>query len=167
MLLMLLQYILLLPQISNPISTVYTYPQATDSRPSGRPQRRHVPPARLQDYVLGRDDDDDNDLNEDSLANFCMFVDCDPVSFQDAAADEKWIQAMKEEIHSIEKNETWELTTLPIGKKPIGVKWVYKTKYKPDGKVDRYKARLAAKGYKQKPRIDYFEVFAPVSRMCE
>lgn len=85
--------------------------------------------------------------------------------FEEAAADEKWVQAMKEEIHSIEKNDTWELTNLPVGKKPIGVKWVYKTKYRPTGEVERYKARLVVKGYKQKPGIDYFEVFAPVSRM--
>ena len=55
---------------------------------------------------------------------------------------------MNEEIQSIEKNNTWELTTLPIEKKPLGVKWVYKTKYKPNGNVDQFKVRLIAKGYK-------------------
>ena len=45
-------------------------------------------------------------------------------------------------IQSIEKNNTWELTTLSLGKKSIGVKWVYKTKYKLDGNVDWFKARL-------------------------
>ncbi|CAM8953938.1 unnamed protein product [Rhodiola kirilowii] len=72
---------------------------------------------------------------------------------------------MDAEIASIEKNDTWELTTLPVGKKSIGVKWVYKTKCRPDGHVDRLKARLVVKGYRQKPGIDYFEVFAPVARM--
>ena len=72
---------------------------------------------------------------------------------------------MNEEIHSMEKNNSWELATLHTGKKPIGVKWVYKTKYKPHDTIDRFKARLVAKGYKQKPYIDYFEVFAPVARL--
>ena len=72
---------------------------------------------------------------------------------------------MNEEIQSIEKNNTWELTSLPIGKKPIGVKWVYKTKYKHDGNVHRFKARLIAKGHKQKLGIDYFEFFAPIARL--
>ncbi|MCH90998.1 hypothetical protein A2U01_0011922 [Trifolium medium] len=58
---------------------------------------------------------------------------------------------MDEEINAIEKNKTWELTELPADKKPIGVKWVYKTKYKPNGEIERFKARLVAKGYKQKP----------------
>jgi hypothetical protein len=85
--------------------------------------------------------------------------------FEEAANDENWRKAMDEEIHAIEKNETWELTDLPPNKKPIGVKQVYKTKYKPNGEIDHYKARLVAKGYKQKPCIDYFEVFAPVARL--
>lgn len=37
------------------------------------------------------------------------------------------MKAMGEKIHAIEKNDTWELTSLPEGKTTIGVKWVYKT----------------------------------------
>ncbi|KAE8690159.1 Detected protein of unknown function [Hibiscus syriacus] len=55
--------------------------------------------------------------------------------------------AMDEEISSIERNDTWELTELPKGHKKIGVKWVYKTKLKENGEVDRYKACLVVKGY--------------------
>ena len=54
-------------------------------------------------------------------------------------------------------------TDLPTDKKLIGVKWVYKTKYKPNGEIDHFKVRLVAKRYKQKPSIDYFEVFAPIA----
>ncbi|GJT32171.1 retrovirus-related pol polyprotein from transposon TNT 1-94 [Tanacetum coccineum] len=56
-----------------------------------------------------------------------------------------------EELHkSIEKNDTWELKTLPKGQKAIGVKWVYKAKKNAKGKLEKYKARLMAKGYKWK-----------------
>ena len=72
---------------------------------------------------------------------------------------------MDKEIHAIEKNETWELTTLPKEKNMISIKWVYKTKYKPNRKVDCFKAHLVAKGYKQKLGIDYFDVFALITRL--
>ena len=107
----------------------------------------------------------DVEIIGESLVNFCLFAYFDPISYEETTSDEKWIQVMNEEIQSIEKNNTWELTSLPVGKKPIGVKWVYKTKYKPDGNIDRFKARLVAKSYKHKPSIDYSEVFAPVARL--
>ncbi|KAI9198969.1 hypothetical protein LWI28_025275 [Acer negundo] len=89
----------------------------------------------------------------------------DPVSFEEANQEGKWRSAMDDEIRSIEKNKTWELTNLPKGRKAIGVKWVYKTKRNAKGEVQRYKARLVAKGYKQKEGVDYGEVFAPVARL--
>ena len=46
----------------------------------------------------------------------------------------------------------------------IGVKWIFKTKQKENGEVDKYKARLVAKGYKQQYGVDYIEVFSPVAR---
>jgi len=56
---------------------------------------------------------------------------------------------MKVEMEAIEKNNTWELTDLPKGVKPIGVKWVFKTKLNESGEVENHKARLVAKGYAQ------------------
>ena len=100
-----------------------------------------------------------------NLNLFCLFADCEPVNFQEAAQDGKWINAMDDEIKAIEKNDTWELAALPKGHKPIGVKWVYKTKKNAKGEVEKHKARLVAKGYSQKAGIDYDEVFAPVAHL--
>ena len=72
---------------------------------------------------------------------------------------------MDEEIKSIERNDTWELTSLSKGEKAIGVKWVYKVKKNVNGEIERYKVRLAVKGYSQKPGIDNDEVFAPIARL--
>ncbi|CAL9006618.1 unnamed protein product, partial [Prunus brigantina] len=125
------------------------------------PAAQHRLPSRFQDYQMGAG----NVASDEEIVNFTLYANCDPLSFEEACEHEHWIRAMGKEIHAIEKNETWELTSLPEGKKTIGVKWVYKTKYKPNGDVDRFKARLVAKGYKQKPGIDYFEVFALVARL--
>ena len=81
---------------------------------------------------------------------------------------------MDDEIKSIKKSETWELTELPRNIQPIGVKWVFKKKMNAQGKLERYKARLVAKGYKQKmgltmmkslPRLQEWKQFDFSSQM--
>ena len=58
----------------------------------------------------------------------------------------QWAQAIKEELISLAVNGTWELVELPRGRQPISSKWVFKVKYTPSGLVDRFKARLVARG---------------------
>lgn len=76
----------------------------------------------------------------------------------------KWEHAMKEEMDSLLKNQTWSLVELPEGKKALTNKWVYKIKEEVDGQ-QRYKARLVVKGFEQKKGIDYDEIFSPVVKM--
>ncbi|KAL4020424.1 hypothetical protein IC575_019200 [Cucumis melo] len=100
-----------------------------------------------------------------NLTLFCLFGDSEPLNFEEASQNDKWKIAMDEEIKAIKKNDTWELSTLPNGKKAVGVKWVFKIKRNEKGEVKRYKARLVAKRYSQRKGIDYDEVFAPVARL--
>ena len=58
-----------------------------------------------------------------------------------------------------------ELVDLPKGKELIRVKWVYKTKSNAKGNIERHKAKLVVRGYKQQQGRDYEENFAPVARM--
>ncbi|CAI7844897.1 unnamed protein product [Closterium sp. NIES-54] len=68
-------------------------------------------------------------------------------------------KAMESELKSIEENGTWELVELPEGRKAITSKWLFKIKSDADGKI---KSRLVAKGYQQKEKVHYKELFAPV-----
>ena len=70
-----------------------------------------------------------------------------PTSVDEALDDSRWIQAMKEEMEALLKNKTWTLVSLPEGQKTMGCKLVFSIKYKADGSVERYKARLMEKGY--------------------
>jgi transposase InsO family protein len=93
----------------------------------------------------------------------------EPTSFAEAmgsADHDKWEQAAKDEMDSIQQAGTWTLTPLPAGRQAIGCKWVFKVKRKADGTVDRYKMRLVAKGFSQKPGVDYEETFAPVAKFA-
>ncbi|GJY99628.1 zinc finger, CCHC-type containing protein [Tanacetum coccineum] len=94
-----------------------------------------------------------------------LFTEEEPRNYKEASKDEKWIEAMEIELDSINKNNTWTLTTLPTNQKAIGLKWVFKTKRDAKGKIIKYKARLVAKGYVQEQGIDFDEVFAPVARI--
>lgn len=109
--------------------------------------------------------DTGNEYESEELHNLVMLGSIeDPVEYEETTKYDIWKIAMDDEIKAIERNNTWDLTTLPNGAKSIGVKWIYKTKYNKDGKVEKYKARLVAKGYTQKYGVDYNEVFAPVAR---
>ncbi|CAI7859795.1 unnamed protein product [Closterium sp. NIES-54] len=83
---------------------------------------------------------------------------------KDAEEEEEEVQqkAMDSELKSIEENGTWELVELPEGRKAITSKWLFKIKSDADGNIERYKSRLVAKGYQQKEKVDYKELFAPV-----
>jgi len=76
----------------------------------------------------------------------------------------KWELAMKDEMKSLISNQTWELVELPMGKKALHNKWVYRVKENHDGSK-RYKARLVVKGFQQKEGVDYTEIFAPVVKL--
>ena len=69
-----------------------------------------------------------------------------PTDWKKAKEDSKWRMAMVE-LEALCKNKTWVLTPLPTGKKTVSCKWVYTVKQNAEGKIERYKARLVARGY--------------------
>ena len=82
-------------------------PDATEQPESSRrPQRERRLPARLADYEVGND----NDPSDEEIINFALFSYCESLNFEEAFKDNNWKKAMDEEIHAIEKNDTWEMT---------------------------------------------------------
>lgn len=125
------------------------------------PQRIRKKPAHLQEFET----EDTVDKLQTCVDSYYRAV-CDiPQTYQDAIASTKssqWKNAMNEEMRSLEENETFSLTKLPPGKQAVGGRWVYALKNGIDGS-DKYKARCVAKGYSQKPGIDYEETFSPTA----
>lgn len=76
---------------------------------------------------------------------------------------DEWIQSMQEELKQLLRNQTWEVTELPKGRRKINCKWVYRVKYGTKGEVLRFKSRLVAKGFNQVKGLDYTETYAPVA----
>lgn len=74
-----------------------------------------------------------------------------------------WTYTMYHEMKSMVNNDVWELVELPRNCKAIDCKWIFKTKTDSKGKIERFKARLMAKGFTQKEGIDFSETFSPVS----
>ena len=72
-----------------------------------------------------------------------------------------WREAMQDELRSLAENNAWEMTDLPPGAKLTGSRWVSDLKLDAAGNVVRYKARFVARGFTQKPGVDYDEVWAP------
>ncbi|CAI7922519.1 unnamed protein product, partial [Closterium sp. NIES-53] len=122
--------------------------------------------AILQEDFRRLGDDEESDYDE------CAFVFFSPVEMPGEPATlkealessdaEEWKKAMESELKSIEENDTWELVELPEGRKAITPKCLFKIKSDADGKIERYKSRLVAKGYQKKVMVDYKELFAPV-----
>jgi hypothetical protein len=94
----------------------------------------------------------------------------EPSSFTEAVNhpmhSKQWEQAILDEYNSLVKNKTWTLTTLPVGRKAISCKWVFKHKTDEKGDVVRFKARLVARGFSQVYGIDYMDTFAPVAKLA-
>jgi hypothetical protein len=77
---------------------------------------------------------------------------------------EWWYKSAYDEIKALVDNGTWKLVKLPPGRKAIGSRWVFVLKRKKDGSIDRYKGRLVAKGYSQRPGFDFKDTFAPTAK---
>lgn len=120
--------------------------------------RRREPPVWHRDY----------DMNCAYAMSATNFVEGFPDTLEEMRKRDDWPlwdAAVKEEMSSHRKNNTWKICKLPEGRKPVSCKWVFKLKRGENGAADRYKARLVARGFSQRFGYDYSETYAPVARM--
>ncbi|GJS97451.1 putative ribonuclease H-like domain-containing protein [Tanacetum coccineum] len=106
-------------------------------------------------------------LREQAL--FCYYdaflTAIEPKIYKDALTQSCWIEAIQEELNEFERLEVWELVPRPDKVMVITLKWIYKVKLDELGGILKNKARLVARGYRQKEGIDFEESFAPVARL--
>ncbi|XP_027368846.1 uncharacterized protein LOC113874831 [Abrus precatorius] len=105
-----------------------------------RATRIRRPPTWMTDYETNLLVEED-----DELLAMMLTESADPHTFEEACTSQQWREAMKVEMEAIEKNNTWQLVDPPAEVTPIGIKWVFKTKFNENGHVEKYKARLVAK----------------------
>ena len=104
------------------------------------------------------DSNNNNNIDESSIVD-------EPSTYQEAGCIPEWQLAMSEELAALDCQGTSDLVPLPSHVVPITSKWVFKVKTKSDGSIERYKARLVARGFQQTQGLDYDETFAPVAHM--
>jgi len=107
-------------------------------------------------------------LKPQSNSSSCLKVvmeNLEPTSVKEALEGKfrlEWKLAMKEEMEHLSNQGVWELVDRPVNVRVIGSKWIFKVKRKPDGSVQRFKARLVALGCSQIFGVNYEETFSPV-----
>lgn len=77
----------------------------------------------------------------------------------------KWKAAVQAELDSLTSNGTWHLVERPTSGNVVDSKWVLRIKKNSAGEVDKYKARLVARGFTQIYGVDYYKMFAPVAKL--
>ena len=151
-----------------------------DTPSSSKPMRKSGRVLKPSDYkkrlaagegITGETYDSLNCLHTDLdevIATAVQEADGDPRSLDEAQARPDWPQwkaAMDLELATLKKAGTWKTVPRPPNKNVVGSKWVYRIKRKADGSIQKYKARLVARGFTQVYGVDYFDTFSPVAKL--
>ncbi|KAI3751321.1 hypothetical protein L2E82_22388 [Cichorium intybus] len=129
-------------------------------------------PSRIQrdhpiDNVIGPLDDGVLTRSQSGQVNECLYScfisQIEPKTIKMALNEPRWVDAMHEELNQFEKLNLWQLVELPEGKKALDIRWVFRNKQDDSGVIERNKACLVVRGFRQIEGLDYMEVYAPVA----
>ena len=73
-----------------------------------------------------------------------------------------WILATQLEFKLLDKHKVWTPDWLPQGRRALDFRWVFAVKELEDGSLDKVRARITMKGFKQVEGVDFKETFSPV-----
>src|SRR6185369_17847992 len=141
-----------------------TFTASASPHASGSWQAREPTPAISSD---SEDSEEDKLYDSDTEEEANVVREVEPTTWTEAMNGpyaEQWKEACLEEIKAHMENGTWTVEDLPEQEKAIGSKWVFKIKHNADGSIERFKARIVAKGFSQQLDFDYSETFAPTMR---
>ena len=143
------------------------------SRMATRPADKRKKSKRAEgSYIVELDDEDaylNEDENEDAVVECNAVEGIDPPNYSAAMKTpeaDKWKIAIENELKSLRDNRTWVVVDKPENVKPLQSRLVFKLKLNANGGVERYKARLVARGDQQIEGVNYQETFSPVMDMA-
>jgi hypothetical protein len=154
------------PTLGEQLSKLHITPRRTLRQPQPSAQIRRLQAGegttgKELDYVFSAGFDD-------IIAAAIQDMDADPKTLAQAQSRSDWLhwkEAMDRELATLKKVGTWITVPRPTDKNIVSSKWVFRVKHKADSTIDKYKARLAARGFTQVYGVDYFVTFSPVAKL--
>ncbi|KAL5767307.1 hypothetical protein ACOSQ2_014090 [Xanthoceras sorbifolium] len=142
---------------SAPILSTISSPRAVSSHPMITRSRNGIFKPKSLDSAVSVSVDSASHCLTASVSGIDV-----PTSVAAALSDPHWNAAMQSEYDALKRNKTWSLVPFSADLNVVGCKWIFRVKYKYDGSIERYKARLAAKGFHQTLGLDFKKTFSPV-----
>ena len=131
--------------------------------------QKSILPKGMQENPVPIDETPEEQAEEHAMASVIESAEGSMPTYEEALKRPdwpKWEDAISKELESLKASGTYQLVERPPGANVVGSKWVLRIKKNSAGEVEKYKARLVARGFTQIYGVDYYETYAPVARLA-